>query len=270
MELGKEILPKVGVMVIVLFVFIGLSSIHGFSSQVPIEKRIDRVLVANPQFMDSIDCSMWIENMTVTPGETYTIPIYGEWFFTISAYQVCLQFNNSIVEIIDVRWATTIGHDAFVQDWIFPYPDVLLIGVAWMPGSYKSAGSGILVFLDVNISEQIQPGETILDLSNLGGILHFDCIYADEGSNVFFPELFDGTLFVYPGCGDIDGNSNGPDIADLVYLVDFMFQGGPPPIPDPCVADVNGDGNGPDIADLVYLVEYMFQGGPPVVNDCCG
>jgi|GEM_PF-1167555 len=65
--------------------------------------------------------------------------------------------------------------------------------------------------------------------------------------------------------GDIDNNGAGPDIADLVYLVAYMFNGGPPP---PCMAatDVNGDGSPvPDIADLVYLVAYMFQGGPPPV-----
>jgi hypothetical protein len=62
--------------------------------------------------------------------------------------------------------------------------------------------------------------------------------------------------------GDINHNGAGPDIADLVYLVAFMFGNGPPP---PCLeeADINGDGSGPDVADLVHLVVYMFQGGPP-------
>ena len=64
--------------------------------------------------------------------------------------------------------------------------------------------------------------------------------------------------------GDIDHNGTGPDIADLVYLVQYMFDGGPEP---PCLAeaDVNGDGTGPDIADLVYLVTYMFGGSPAPV-----
>ncbi len=49
------------------------------------------------------------------------------------------------------------------------------------------------------------------------------------------------------------------DIADLVFLVDYMFNAGSPP---PCneEADMNGDG-AIDIADLVYLVDYMFSGG---------
>jgi hypothetical protein len=67
--------------------------------------------------------------------------------------------------------------------------------------------------------------------------------------------------------GDVNGDGNDADISDLVYLVDFMFGGGPEP---PCFeeADVNGDTMGPDISDLVYLVDYMFGGGPPPLD--CG
>jgi|GEM_PF-1570085 len=67
--------------------------------------------------------------------------------------------------------------------------------------------------------------------------------------------------------GDINHDGQGPDIADLVYLVAYMFSGGPPPVVL-AEADINGDGSGPDIADLVYLVAYMFQGGPAPVP--CG
>ncbi len=54
------------------------------------------------------------------------------------------------------------------------------------------------------------------------------------------------------------------DIADLVYMVAFMFQGGPEP-PNFDSFDVNGDGSF-DVGDLVYLVAYMFAGGPPPVG----
>ncbi|MFH1687728.1 MAG: hypothetical protein ABIE70_09430 [bacterium] len=67
--------------------------------------------------------------------------------------------------------------------------------------------------------------------------------------------------------GDINNDGHGPDIADLVYLVNYMFNGGPSPcecLPGYyCEADINGNGVGPDIVDLVYLVNYMFNGGPP-------
>ncbi|HOP07786.1 MAG TPA: thrombospondin type 3 repeat-containing protein [candidate division Zixibacteria bacterium] len=61
--------------------------------------------------------------------------------------------------------------------------------------------------------------------------------------------------------GDINNDGTGPDISDLVYLVSYMFSGGPTPVClDAC--DIDGSGSGPDISDLVYLVTYMFSGGP--------
>ena len=72
----------------------------------------------------------------------------------------------------------------------------------------------------------------------------------------FFRFIYDGSSV----CGDADGNGSGPDIGDLVYLVNYMFNGGPPP-PDMNAVDVDGNGQGPDIGDLVYLVNYMFNGG---------
>jgi hypothetical protein len=66
-------------------------------------------------------------------------------------------------------------------------------------------------------------------------------------------------------CEGMRGNVNGDyydnlDIADLVFLVDYMFNGGPPP-PVFEEADIDASG-GIDIADLVYLADYMFTGGP--------
>lgn len=70
--------------------------------------------------------------------------------------------------------------------------------------------------------------------------------------------------------GNVDGDpADQVDIADLIYLVDWMFSDyagsdddhGPPP---PCLdeADIDGSGSN-DISDLVYLVDFMFLGGPP-------
>jgi hypothetical protein len=61
-------------------------------------------------------------------------------------------------------------------------------------------------------------------------------------------------------CGDVDNNGTGPDISDLVYLVNYMFKQGPDPVVEEA-ADVNSSG-GIDIQDLVYLVNYMFKQGP--------
>ena len=68
-----------------------------------------------------------------------------------------------------------------------------------------------------------------------------------------------GVLFVR---GDVDGVGN-IDITDAVFLLNFLFQGGPTP---PCMdaADVDDDGGQrPSITDAIFLLNWLFQGGRP-------
>jgi hypothetical protein len=60
-------------------------------------------------------------------------------------------------------------------------------------------------------------------------------------------------------CGDADA-SGAPDIDDVVYLIAYIFSGGPAPVPY-ASGDANCDG-GVDIDDVVYLIAYIFSGGP--------
>jgi len=75
----------------------------------------------------------------------------------------------------------------------------------------------------------------------------------------------DGSLTVLGGfCGDLDGSgSPEANVADLTFMVAYLFQGGPAPVPS-WVGDVdcNGSPTEPNVGDLTYLVAYLFQGGP--------
>ncbi len=67
------------------------------------------------------------------------------------------------------------------------------------------------------------------------------------------------SLYVYV-CGD--ANEDGQiDIADVVYLINYLFTGGSAPQPWEA-GDANCDG-AVDIGDVVYLINYLFVGGPP-------
>ena len=63
--------------------------------------------------------------------------------------------------------------------------------------------------------------------------------------------------------GNVDGDAGETiDISDLVYLVDFIFTGGPTPS-CPEEGNIEGDvAENIDISDLVYLVDFIFTGGP--------
>ncbi len=112
------------------------------------------------------------------------------------------------------------------------------------------------------------------NFSILNGLITHECMARD-------PEQMDLAFVVNDtpaSCcrlrGDVNHDGSDPDIADLIYMVSYMFQGGPvPPCNEPYLpecpteyypeADINGDGScTPDIADLIYLVTYMFQDGP--------
>jgi len=67
-------------------------------------------------------------------------------------------------------------------------------------------------------------------------------------------------------CGDATAEGS-VDIGDAVFLINYIFKGGPGPDPV-CFGDVNGDGHC-NIGDPVYLIAHIFNGGLPPVSPCC-
>lgn len=82
--------------------------------------------------------------------------------------------------------------------------------------------------------------------------------------------------------GDVDASDTlelpALDVSDLVYLINYLYDGGPAPIPFADQGDVDGKGpyagdpdvvcpkNNVDVQDLVYLLNYIYKGGPPPVD----
>ncbi|HVP37209.1 MAG TPA: hypothetical protein VMT04_09465 [Terriglobales bacterium] len=77
--------------------------------------------------------------------------------------------------------------------------------------------------------------------------------------------------------GNVNGDTLGSvTVSDVVYMVNFLFKGGPgfiqfppnPPLPPPIIpliGDANFDGKA-TVSDVVYLVNYLFKGGPQPGN----
>ena len=64
-------------------------------------------------------------------------------------------------------------------------------------------------------------------------------------------------------CGDANADA-AINLADAVYLINYVFKGGPAPDP-PEAGDANCD-DAVNLADAVYLINYVFKGGP---EPCC-
>ncbi|MDX9858074.1 MAG: hypothetical protein RBT76_09800 [candidate division Zixibacteria bacterium] len=97
---------------------------------------------------------------------------------------------------------------------------------------------------------------------------YFDAVISVlDTANVF---VQDGSLLVLcRECGNVNGDAEGlVDLSDLIYLVNFLFLGGPPP-PNMGNASVNCDANNDvDLSDLIYLVNFLFLGGPEPCDGC--
>jgi hypothetical protein len=66
-------------------------------------------------------------------------------------------------------------------------------------------------------------------------------------------------------CGDANGD--GPvNVSDAVWVINYVFIGGPEPFPVLACGDANTDG-AVNVSDAVYIIEYTFQGGPDP-GDC--
>jgi YVTN family beta-propeller protein len=78
------------------------------------------------------------------------------------------------------------------------------------------------------------------------------------------------TYFMGDGPVHIDfnyhpGDANGDwavNVADAVYLVNYIFKSGPAPAQPAWRANTNDD-MAIDVGDAVYLINYVFRGGPP-------
>ncbi len=102
-----------------------------------------------------------------------------------------------------------------------------------------------------------------------------DTAFVDlDGYSTYLPS-FSGPLLTYtpvissatviiPACcsglrGNVDG-ANDINVADLTYLVSYIFQLGPAPL---CYEEADVDGSGAvNVSDVTYLVAFLFQGGP--------
>ncbi|TFH65123.1 MAG: hypothetical protein E4G91_03605 [Candidatus Zixiibacteriota bacterium] len=88
--------------------------------------------------------------------------------------------------------------------------------------------------------------------------------FSDLTTNVLAArQLYRQLFVVIPGDADRSGIV---DVIDAIYLINYIFIGGPAPSPLN-VADVNADCC-INIADVVYLIRYIFSGGPAPVAGC--
>ena len=56
------------------------------------------------------------------------------------------------------------------------------------------------------------------------------------------------------------------NILDAVFLINFLYKGGPAPIPI-VMGDVNGSCS-INLLDITHIINYLYKGGPTPVVGC--
>ncbi len=134
----------------------------------------------------------------------------------------------------------------------------------------SSGGTGVTAWTDKNnelaaYGLSLQSDGLVTGIPTFVGSVTFTAVAADEvGSTA--EQLYSFEILMGYVCGDVDGNSS-IDIADLVFMVTYMFNGGLAPL---ALASMDVDGSGViDISDMVFLTDYMF-GSPTGPAPVCG
>ena len=91
-------------------------------------------------------------------------------------------------------------------------------------------------------------------------------IFSRMDAVTYMPRLSMPCGTVEAHCGDSNGDRR-IDLSDLVYLINYLYKTGDPPVPL-CRGDANCDG-GRDLVDVIVLVNFLYKGGSPPCLDCC-
>ncbi len=141
-------------------------------------------------------------------------------------------------------------------------------------GSASSAGESATAtfridWLTINSGGGIGATSTQYGLSySVGQAVTGEGSSTNYGVGLGFWYGIDGTSGACPIAVSGDVNVSGSiSSADIIYLVNFVFKGGPAPLPCEANGDVNCSGSNTS-ADIIHLVNFVFKGGPAPCDIC--
>lgn len=169
--------------------------------------------------------------------------------YSNSIYDNIITSNTGCGVYVASAWDNTIYHNDLINNGTNAFnEDVSNLNV-WDDG-YPSGGNCWSDYIGVDTMSG--PGQDIPGSDGIG-----DTPYEIPGGGQDnYPLLSE--------CQYLRGDANGDeliDITDVLYMLNYLFRSGPPP-----VSFVAGDANCDDdlgILDPLYLLNYLYKGGPP-------
>ena len=218
---------------------------------------------------------MRIDHAQGISGSQLTMYLTGKWNLTIGGYDMAMYYDASKITITKIDLVGTVADYPDTEWQVYPVYGTGKAAAAAIAMDYNPPddilppGLGTLFRITVTIKDGAVNGDTILNLDEnvIIGSVPYYCTYAPPEGPVVFPELVDGVLTISDYiCGDVN-NDGVVNVGDVVYLINYLYKGGDPPVPMPCVGDVNND-SVVNVGDVVYLINYLYRGGS-APGTCC-
>ncbi len=197
------------------------------------------------------------------PGDLVSVPVWlsnaaGVWGTT---FRLVFDQSDLSVEGVEVAGTRTQGWE--LAHAVADEGEVFFLGYANWPlssGSYLSMdeGQGVLVKIKFRVNESTPPGEFLPITFEAREDWGRYNAYTDTGGTALVqPTTVFGTIFTDVISGDANSDAM-VDVADVVYLLNYLFKAGKPPAPLG-LGDYNQDSE-VNVADVVALLNFLFRG----------
>lgn len=224
-----------------------------------------------------------IGEATTAPGSTTALPIFLSHDGPVQGFQTALTYDNTLLTLHDVTFdgldLPAMLQPDTVEFFLFNVDDNVAPLTGWgaaaalfdstspfnaqvlMPGTNQSILN--YHFEVVNDPALIDTSIPVTFENGYGPPPGINNVITVNQTSIF-PDLFNGQINIVDQVPFIRADVNGDsvvNIADGVFLIIYLFSGGPAPL---CFAsgDANLDG-GLDISDMIFILFYQFLGGPP-------
>lgn len=199
--------------------------------------------------------------------DTFIIPLDSSVVVTLDVdhfsadlkgYSVTLWHNPAVVHIDSITEGFLLksqGQPTFFESNYSPTQQYIYIDGAILGDGVSVDGAGTLAKLWFS---SIDYG--VCDL------LFMDMQARDATNSPLIYDQLESWVRVCPLLGDANADHL-VNITDAVYIIAWIFAGGPEPIPTQASGDVNCDAL-TNITDVVYIIYWIFAYGPPPCDIC--
>jgi hypothetical protein len=213
---------------------------------------------------------IWPQEKIVSLNDTFTLLIAIDTIDSVKGFRLDIEVDTNVIQLDSTRVTKDPffndpenGSFFFFKDTVYNFQDgdssyvYEFLGAILGPGTYVS-GPGTLVHIGFTaVGHGISP--VMFRWAKLDGL----------DQQIPLSDSLHGLVIVCPTdetFGDCDNNGV-VNIADVVFLIAYIFGGGPHPIPITLLGDVDCNGF-VNISDAVYLIAWIFGGGPAPCNPC--